>query len=303
MSLILDALKKLDREKASRRKGMPDLAAEILRTDPAQPRKRVPMYLLAVFFTALATAGITYAIIVKPGFLPKSPPPSAGIPPAPGQAGRIRLSGDRHAGKTIGPRPGHSACARSEGCSHSSCARFSGQIIASSAHDSSGLPQEEGSCLRKVWCPVKTISSCPGQPSRAKAAGWGCVSEAQSAGKAIARHTGEPVGIRSRKFPLLRRNPAFQPNHPLPPRRIPLNPGSRSPLLPFLLNPPAAFKAEQNRSYRKSRSKPTAGPLRPPPGIKMRSRRGPPGKQKCLRERSRNRGNQWPAAPLQIRRR
>ena len=85
MSLILDALKKLDREKASRRKGMPDLAAEVLRTDPAQPRKRVRMYLLAVSLTALATAGITYAIIVKPGFLPKSPPPSAGIPPAPGK--------------------------------------------------------------------------------------------------------------------------------------------------------------------------------------------------------------------------
>jgi hypothetical protein len=79
MSLILDALKKLDREKASRRKGMPDLAAEVLRTDPAQSRKNTPMYLLAVSLTALAAAGITYAVIGKPGFVPKSPPPSPGI--------------------------------------------------------------------------------------------------------------------------------------------------------------------------------------------------------------------------------
>lgn len=85
MSLILDALKKLDREKVSRRKGLPDLAAEVLRPDPARPRKRTPMYLLAVSLTALATAGITYAVIVKPGFLPKSSPPSPGIAPPPGQ--------------------------------------------------------------------------------------------------------------------------------------------------------------------------------------------------------------------------
>jgi len=83
MSLILDALKKLDREKISRRKGIPDLAAEVLRTYPDRPRKRVPMYLLALSLTALATVGITYGIIVKPGFLPKSAPPSAGIPLAP----------------------------------------------------------------------------------------------------------------------------------------------------------------------------------------------------------------------------
>jgi general secretion pathway protein B len=85
MSLILEALKKLDREKASRRTGMPDLAAEILRPEPALPRKRLPMYLLAVSLTALATAGITYALIGKPGFLSKLSPPSAGIHPATGQ--------------------------------------------------------------------------------------------------------------------------------------------------------------------------------------------------------------------------
>lgn len=85
MSLILDALKKLDREKVSRRTGMPDLAAEVLRPDPSLPRKRLPLYLLAVSLTALATAGITYALIGKLGFLPKSSPPAAGIHPATGQ--------------------------------------------------------------------------------------------------------------------------------------------------------------------------------------------------------------------------
>ena len=85
MSLILDALKKLDREKVSRRTGMPDLAAEVLRPEPSLPRKRLPMYLLAVSLTALATAGITYTLIGKSGFLAKSSPPSAGIHPAAGQ--------------------------------------------------------------------------------------------------------------------------------------------------------------------------------------------------------------------------
>lgn len=85
MSLILDALKKLDREKVSRRTGMPDLAAEILRPEPSLSRKKLPMYLLAVSLTALATAGITYTLTGKPGFLSKSSPPSAGIQPAAGQ--------------------------------------------------------------------------------------------------------------------------------------------------------------------------------------------------------------------------
>jgi general secretion pathway protein B len=85
MSLILDALKKLDREKVSRRTGMPDLAAEVLRAEPSLSRKKLPMYLLAVSLTALATAGITYTLIGKSGFLSKSSPSSAGIHPADGQ--------------------------------------------------------------------------------------------------------------------------------------------------------------------------------------------------------------------------
>jgi general secretion pathway protein B len=65
MSLILDALKKLDREKASRRNGAVNIAAEILRPDLPRPRKRMWIYFTAIFLTAVATAAITYAVISK----------------------------------------------------------------------------------------------------------------------------------------------------------------------------------------------------------------------------------------------
>jgi hypothetical protein len=75
MSLILDALKKLDREESSRRNGAVNIAAEILRPYLPPPRKRVWIYFTAVFLTAVATAAITYAVISKT-------PPSAAINPA-----------------------------------------------------------------------------------------------------------------------------------------------------------------------------------------------------------------------------
>jgi general secretion pathway protein B len=76
MSLILDALRKLDREKSSRRNGTTNIAAEILRPYLPPPRKRVWIYFTAVFLTAVATAAITYAVISK-----TTPPPGA-IKPA-----------------------------------------------------------------------------------------------------------------------------------------------------------------------------------------------------------------------------
>lgn len=77
MSLILDALRKLDREKSSRRNGGVDIAAEILRPDLPRPRKRIWVYFPAIFLTAVATAAITYAVISK------TPPPAAINPAAP----------------------------------------------------------------------------------------------------------------------------------------------------------------------------------------------------------------------------
>jgi hypothetical protein len=76
MSLILDALRKLDREKSFRRNGTINIAAEILRPYLPPPRKRVWIYFTAVFLTAVATAAITYAVISK------TPPPAAIKPPA-----------------------------------------------------------------------------------------------------------------------------------------------------------------------------------------------------------------------------
>ena len=71
MSLILDALRKLDREKSSRRNGAVNIAAEILRPDLPRPGIRMRMYFTPLFLTAVAIAAITYAVISK------TPPPTA----------------------------------------------------------------------------------------------------------------------------------------------------------------------------------------------------------------------------------
>jgi len=71
MSVILDALRKLDREKTLRRGGTPDIASEILKSGLPRERRRVVLYLAVVF---LATAAMTYAMVVKFGFPSKSSP-------------------------------------------------------------------------------------------------------------------------------------------------------------------------------------------------------------------------------------
>lgn len=85
MSVILDALRKLDREKSSRRSGTANIAVEILRPDPSRPRKKVPPYIAAVSLAAIAAAAITYILMSEPGSLSK---PSPAVPvslPAPSQ--------------------------------------------------------------------------------------------------------------------------------------------------------------------------------------------------------------------------
>jgi len=74
MSLILDALKKLDRERSSRRKGSTNIAVEILRSDPPRPRRGIPLYFIVV---PLAAAAITYAVMGGLAFLRKSTPPAS----------------------------------------------------------------------------------------------------------------------------------------------------------------------------------------------------------------------------------
>lgn len=85
MSLILDALKKLDREKSSRRIGTANIAVKILRPALPHPRKRIRLYFAAVCLTAVAIAAVTYGVIVEFGFLPKSSPPVPLNAPAPSQ--------------------------------------------------------------------------------------------------------------------------------------------------------------------------------------------------------------------------
>jgi general secretion pathway protein B len=85
MSVILDALKKLDREKSSRRSGTANIAIEILKPDLPRPGKRIPRYVAIGLLTSIATAAITYSVMVKSSFLLKSPPPAAISPPAPNQ--------------------------------------------------------------------------------------------------------------------------------------------------------------------------------------------------------------------------
>ena len=85
MSVILDALRKLDREKPSRRNQPANIAVEILKPDLLQSRKRIPLSIVLVTFTTIATVAITYAVIATFGFLSKS---SSSVPAnlsAPGQ--------------------------------------------------------------------------------------------------------------------------------------------------------------------------------------------------------------------------
>lgn len=85
MSLILDALKKLDREKASRRNGSANIAVEILRADPPRPAKKMLRYFAALVITAAAAACITYGVIAGFGIFSKSSPPAAISTPPPEQ--------------------------------------------------------------------------------------------------------------------------------------------------------------------------------------------------------------------------
>ena len=85
MSEILDALKKLDREKASRRDGAANIAVEILTPGLPRPGKRLLLYVTMVSLTAIAAAVITYAVMVTLGVLPESAPPARVNPPAPTQ--------------------------------------------------------------------------------------------------------------------------------------------------------------------------------------------------------------------------
>jgi len=83
MSVILDALKKLDREKSFRKSMTANIAVEILRPDLPRLGKRFPHYFATIFLTAMAAAVITYLTMVD--FRSKSLPPAPVNPSAPSQ--------------------------------------------------------------------------------------------------------------------------------------------------------------------------------------------------------------------------
>jgi len=85
MSLILDALKKLDREKSSRRNGTANIAAEILRPSTSRSGKRILLNFTTISLTAIAAAAITYAAMVGFGFLAKPSSSTPEYPPAASQ--------------------------------------------------------------------------------------------------------------------------------------------------------------------------------------------------------------------------
>jgi general secretion pathway protein B len=83
MSVILDALRKLDREKSSRRSGTANIAVEILRPDQSRPWGKIALYAIPVSLTAIAAAAVTYVLMSEPGSLPKPLPPVPVSHPAP----------------------------------------------------------------------------------------------------------------------------------------------------------------------------------------------------------------------------
>ena len=109
MSLILDALKKLDREKSAGRGRPGNLALDILKPDlPLSPR-RIPLYLGIFLIIAVATAGATYAVIAGFGYLSKSSTSTPASFPQPSQqtasASRDSLSPSPPAFGNLPPSP------------------------------------------------------------------------------------------------------------------------------------------------------------------------------------------------------
>jgi cytoskeletal protein RodZ len=76
MSVILDALRKLDREKSLRKNTPANFAVEILRLDPARPEKRIRRYVATVIIAVVATLAIMYGLMVKFGSVSKSSAPA-----------------------------------------------------------------------------------------------------------------------------------------------------------------------------------------------------------------------------------
>jgi len=74
MSVILDALKKLDREKSYRGNGSSNVVMDILRPDLSHPVKKIRLYFLVVTLAVVTAVAVTCAVMVELGFRPRSLP-------------------------------------------------------------------------------------------------------------------------------------------------------------------------------------------------------------------------------------
>jgi general secretion pathway protein B len=82
MSLILDALKKLEQEKAARRDGTVNIAAEILRPDRLHPKsKRIALFTVAAGAAGLAAIAVLALMGGSDGLM-KYFTPTPAVPPA-----------------------------------------------------------------------------------------------------------------------------------------------------------------------------------------------------------------------------
>jgi general secretion pathway protein B len=84
MSVILDALRKLDREKSFRRSEPASIAVEMLKPDLPPSKKKISLLVLGTI-TIVGTAAITYGVIATFGFLSKPSSPVPATRSAPGQ--------------------------------------------------------------------------------------------------------------------------------------------------------------------------------------------------------------------------
>ncbi len=83
MSVILEALKKLDRERSLRRQASANIAVDILRPDLPRPENKLLRYGAIILFTAIGTGAITYFTSIT--LMKKSPTSSPMISTAPSQ--------------------------------------------------------------------------------------------------------------------------------------------------------------------------------------------------------------------------
>jgi general secretion pathway protein B len=87
MSLILDALKKLDREKTAKNGGKMDITAEILKAGDAPQKNSILPLVLTLALTAFVAALATYLFFGGPGS--KTGDPRSTAPAVPAQAGQV----------------------------------------------------------------------------------------------------------------------------------------------------------------------------------------------------------------------